>query len=612
MEKAVFKATRKDLVHPKLKHVRALIQMTWTGASPQELFMLLQDRFGEAHWVIALKGLIVVHILMQDGNGPLIYDYLARDPHALDMERFRDRQGTRSIEQTKNVRSYASYLNDRMLAFKSTRIDYMARRSTAGSQIYAPKITDTKFLLLEVSTVQKLLHSLFKSRFDTDTIDNETTFSAFRYMLRDALKLFQTMNEGVMKMLKLYFNMDDADMRRSLDLYKRFIRLTERMDEFLAAARRFEGAPISLAKDLADYLALPKGERKKALTDIKSQSEDASKASKPQDSSKENAPQEKESNIIDFFASLDDEPPQPAMAAGMATATTQNALLDNTFQALGNPFEVANSQANINALLQQQQQQQIYNNLGNSLMQTNIMQSQQQPTSQPLFQPQPSQLPLSAADPFVTVSPFGSAPNASSSVTPLDSNPFRASMMPPSDFNIFGGAASMQAGAATALQENRLSYNPFAQTTTASMPVSSAAIAATTTNTSVGFSVFGDPSNSSAVAAQTSLPLQNQAINVDNPFNVGLQRAQSSSHNLPAQSAPSAAAAVQPVIGGSGGIDWTQSTVPASSMDPFADFGLGALQSKGVISAGPAGTQQAALATKANGNFADFNVFHQQ
>ncbi|KAJ1886431.1 hypothetical protein LPJ66_009636, partial [Kickxella alabastrina] len=283
MEKAVFKATRKDAVHPKQKHVDTLIQMTLSGASMEELLMLIQDRFSEANWVISFKALILVHVLMHEGNGPMLYDYLIHRPNALDMTRFRDRNGTKGVsefEQSKNVRTYASYLNDKVLAYKAIRIDHVTQKSPAGSQIYLKQPTDIKFMLLEVSTVQKQLHSVLKNRFDSDTLDNETTFSAFRYCLRDMLKLFQVMNLGVMKMLKVYFEMRLEDMRRALDLYKRFVKLTDRTDEYLKIARQFEAifgfsipnlthAPLSLSKALEDFLEMPEEERASTVRDMR-------------------------------------------------------------------------------------------------------------------------------------------------------------------------------------------------------------------------------------------------------------------------------------------------------------------------------------------------------
>ncbi|KAJ2609570.1 hypothetical protein H4S08_003991 [Coemansia sp. RSA 1365] len=274
-KKAVHKATRKDAVHPKQKHV--------DRGSMEELFMLVQDRFSEANWVISFKALILVHILMHEGGGPVMYDYLIRRPNTLDMTRFRDRHGTKGVsefEQSKNVRSYAAYLNDKVLAYKAIRIDHVTQRNPNGSQIFTKDPTDIKFMLLEVSTVQKQLHSVLKNRFDSDTLDNETTFSAFRYCLRDMLKLFQVMNFGVMKMLKVYFDMEEGDMRRALDLYKRFVKLTDRTDEYLKIARQFEAifgfsipklnhAPLSLSKALDEFLNMPADERKSTISAMK-------------------------------------------------------------------------------------------------------------------------------------------------------------------------------------------------------------------------------------------------------------------------------------------------------------------------------------------------------
>ncbi|KAJ2784522.1 hypothetical protein H4R18_001062 [Coemansia javaensis] len=259
----------------------------------EELFMLVQDRFSEANWIISLKALILVHILMHEGNGPTMYDYLINRPNALDMTRFRDRHGTKGVsefEQSKNVRSYASYLSDKVLAYKAIRIDHVVQRQPAGSQIFVKHPTDIKFMLLEVSTVQKQLHSALKNRFDSDTLDNETTFSAFRYCLRDMLKLFQVMNFGVMKMLKVYFEMDEADMRRALDLYKRFVKLTDRTDEYLKIARQFETifgfsipnlshAPLSLSKALEDFVNMPADERQAAISAMRRAPKSARSAS---------------------------------------------------------------------------------------------------------------------------------------------------------------------------------------------------------------------------------------------------------------------------------------------------------------------------------------------
>ncbi|KAJ1920836.1 hypothetical protein H4219_001073 [Mycoemilia scoparia] len=587
MEKAVVKATRKDVVHPKLKHVtNVMVGGITSGYIHAAKRSICRSKLG------AFKGLIVVHILMQEGNGPAIYDFLSKNTHVLNMEKFRDRNGTRAIEQTKNIRLYANYLCDRMLAYKSTRLDYMSKRITTGSQIYAVKVTDTKFLLLEVSTVQKLLHSLFKSRFDTDTLDNETTFSGFRYMLRDSLKLFQVMNEGVMKMLRVYFELNNTDMRRALDLYKRFIRLTERMDEYLMAARRFESifgfsipklthAPVSLAKGLEDYLNLPESEKQATKKDIKTQSnsnsksgasqglklKEKSKSGQADQPSQAKATAKKETeDMIDFFASID-EPSQPAIP--------QNTSLENTFQALSNPFDAGNAnlnnnQADINMLLQQQAQNATpFNTSQFSAPQQNPMQFDMGQVSS--IQNTQTQ----AMSPFDN---FALAPQMSA----IDSNPFRASMMVPNNTSI---NPYQQPQPVPNVQNNRASYNPFAQTLE------------TNQNMNNTVDVFGTPLNNTAITNNNSFAtsnMQGQTGNLNDPFSPF----NSSQSSTPFQTSSQATS-----------INWNQSGATPLNNDPFAAFNLNNMKTHHSATPTSTGATNQSQVNNANGNFANFNVF---
>ncbi|PVU91191.1 hypothetical protein BB561_004529 [Smittium simulii] len=290
MEKAIYKGTRKDLDHPKLKHVQALVSMSWSGMSAAEFFFLINERFRELNWVIAMKSLVIIHIIMHDGNGEAFYQYVASQPDALELSRFRDRNGARGIEQSKNVRFYAIYLRDKAFAFKSTRMDYLLQNKPKGSQIYASEVSDVKLLLLELSTIQKQLHSLLKCQFETSTLDNDCTFSAFRYCLRDLLKLYQAMNEGAIKCLKEFFSMKDEDMRRALDLYKRYVRLTERTVSYMAAARKFEPilgitipellhVPLTLLGTLENHLNLNDNEKAVISEELKEYKKVSNKAS---------------------------------------------------------------------------------------------------------------------------------------------------------------------------------------------------------------------------------------------------------------------------------------------------------------------------------------------
>ncbi|OMJ16081.1 ENTH domain-containing protein [Smittium culicis] len=227
-----------------------------------------------------MKSLILVHILMHEGNGEAIYDYVSSMPSVLDLSKFRDRNDVFGPEQSKNIKMYANYLRDKSYAFKTVNIDFVLQKRNKSSQIYSKTISNPKTLLSELTTVQKQLHSLLKCQFEPETLNNECTFSMFRYCLRDMLKLFQTMNEGAIKTLSIFFDLPEVDMSRALDLYKRFVKLIERTNDYLDKSRRFEPllgftipellhAPITLASTLEDHLKLGEKDKLQAAKDIK-------------------------------------------------------------------------------------------------------------------------------------------------------------------------------------------------------------------------------------------------------------------------------------------------------------------------------------------------------
>ncbi|KAJ1955201.1 hypothetical protein IWQ62_005583 [Dispira parvispora] len=230
--------------------------------------MALEGRFSEPSWVIIFKTLIVIHILLSEGDQERVFGFLVRNGNVLDLHRFRDKNGTRSFDQSKNIRMYTHYLNERVQCYKEFRVDFVQDKYPSKTQINGDRKLDIKRLLQEVALVQRELHMLLKAKFFIDTVDNEVTFTALRLLIRDLLKLFQSMNAGVIKMLKNYFTISYDDMKRSLELYKRFAKLTDRVTDYLDNARQLQTAfgmsipklnhaPVSLSISLEEYLDTP-------------------------------------------------------------------------------------------------------------------------------------------------------------------------------------------------------------------------------------------------------------------------------------------------------------------------------------------------------------------
>lgn len=113
---------------------------------------------------------------------------------------------------------------------------------------------------------------MVRCTFYDDNLSDENTVLAFRMVIKDMLVLFQAGNEGVCNILEHYFEMTKVDATESFEIYKNFIKQTDKVVDFLAMARRLNNvinvpvpnlkhAPTSLVKALEEYLNDPNFEQ---------------------------------------------------------------------------------------------------------------------------------------------------------------------------------------------------------------------------------------------------------------------------------------------------------------------------------------------------------------
>ena len=116
-------------------------------------------------------------------------------------------------------------------------------------------------------------------QFYDDDLKDDNTILAFRLVVKDLLVLFQAGNEGVCNILgetevidpfsrtEHYFEMSKSDAKESFEIYRSFIKQTDRVVDYLGLARKLhhvlnvpvpnlKHAPTSLVKvDSIDHPA---------------------------------------------------------------------------------------------------------------------------------------------------------------------------------------------------------------------------------------------------------------------------------------------------------------------------------------------------------------------
>ncbi|KAL8847894.1 MAG: hypothetical protein Q9221_007069 [Calogaya cf. arnoldii] len=191
-EKSVKGGTKIKLAAPKAKYVEHILVATHAGeAGVAEIFRAMQNRLRDSTWTIVFKALIIVHLMVREGEPNVTLKYLADYPSKLAIGGFSDVQ-----EQGANIRNYYSYIQARSKAFRETKIDWVRE-----GQGRLKKQTIDKGLLRETEAVQNQINALLNCDLFSNDPENEITLTAFRLLTMDLLILFGIMNEGTINVL---------------------------------------------------------------------------------------------------------------------------------------------------------------------------------------------------------------------------------------------------------------------------------------------------------------------------------------------------------------------------------------------------------------------------
>lgn len=91
------------------------------------------------------------------------------------------------MEQTKNVKSYASYLEERALGYRDLGFDLFRNTQKLSA--------DFQILEKQMLIVQRMVQKALETRYFVDTVNNDVTLETVRLISKDLLLLFQAYNQ---------------------------------------------------------------------------------------------------------------------------------------------------------------------------------------------------------------------------------------------------------------------------------------------------------------------------------------------------------------------------------------------------------------------------------
>jgi len=319
---AMVKATNLDIVAPKEKHVRFLIQWTNEHCDPDKaeelpaVFRCLVARLEEKDCVIVIKSLVTLHRLLREGPLALTDIALAR-AGVLRLDHFKNegqiqlagasaQAGTHTLVAF--ARRYALYLQDRLYTWRSLGFDFL-RQKPRKSEGENRSIKD---ILKRTQTLQRLLSTLYECEGD-NLRGIPPKLAAVALLMKDAFRLYRLINEGVLEILEDYFTLELEDAQEALNVYRRFDEQTNQQIKLYKLGRELPGGyqleSLPQLKKLSDQV-IP------TLTDYIKQLEESGGSSKgrSRSSSKGKGPdakKERKKTPKKGAASFDDDDDNP-------------------------------------------------------------------------------------------------------------------------------------------------------------------------------------------------------------------------------------------------------------------------------------------------------------
>ncbi|KAJ1260708.1 hypothetical protein BS78_10G253100 [Paspalum vaginatum] len=250
LDVAVVKATTHVERPPKERHVAAIFVATSSSRPLSDVSYCvhaLARRLSKTHnWVVALKTLIVIHRALREGDAAFREELLGyrRRGHALQMSNFKDDSSALAWDCSAWVRTYALYLEERLECFRVLRYDIESERlRPAEGNPKGQSRTRTlgkDDLLEQLPALQQLLFRLVGCQPEGAAFGNYLIQYALALVLKESFKIYCAVNDGIINLVDVFFDMAKLDATKALDIYRRTGNLAKSLSDFYELCRCLE------------------------------------------------------------------------------------------------------------------------------------------------------------------------------------------------------------------------------------------------------------------------------------------------------------------------------------------------------------------------------------
>ena len=208
LKKACVKACSLDVTPPKEKHVEFILQSLVRTADAQKAIECVTEVLETSKDAVrVLKALTVLHRICRDAAEDCeILRMMQPHVNRLHLSKFTDDKNSESLDMAVLVRTYSLYIEEKVMVYRSTRME--AEKNTKKSIA----TIEQKSLLERAAALEHMqgqLKVLLECR--SGMTFNAPVVGAYSLLIKDAVSLYNIINQITMHMLEVVFSSTQAE-----------------------------------------------------------------------------------------------------------------------------------------------------------------------------------------------------------------------------------------------------------------------------------------------------------------------------------------------------------------------------------------------------------------